>query len=377
MFPSALALSLSLFQTAEAGRCDTYIRRAESASGASLIQVFNTLVRCDAEQAETNFVRFMTRATDAETLTALSIAAIEADIWTPVWDMPSKISNYEARDIVTNAIGDSCAENEKIATFLQGAYGALTEVNFARWEDAIVACESENFGAWVTGQIESPPARAFDGKYDTLLQSFLKRTDGAEALPSLQVAAIAAAGNGGPFDALIDATNKAVSPALGGNIAQADQEALSETLLNIANQVSPEQARKLAETMALSGDDAGAASLLPVVYADRQRGNGNFVYGAAAVEAGDCKGTQTAVIHFAELAEPGQRWVIAEDNAAPLRESRPRLKKCESEGDWNIRISAEPLTGSGLNDWVEGLEEEWTSRGYEVSTRSEDDLVIE
>ena len=150
-----------------------------------------------------------------------------------------------------------------------------------------------------------------------------------------------------------------------------------KTLLNIANQVSPEQARKLAETMALSGDDAGAASLLPVVYADRQRGNGSFVYGAAAVEAGDCRGTQTAVIHFAELAEPGQRWVIPEDNAVPLRESRPRLKKCESEGEWNIRISAEPLTGSGLNDWVAELEEEWTSRGYDVSTRSEGDLVIE
>jgi hypothetical protein len=42
------------------------------------------------------------------------------------------------------------------------------------------------------------------------------------------------------------------------------------------------------------------------------------VYGIAAVEAGECKGTQTAVIYYAELSEFGQRWVIAEDRVLKL-----------------------------------------------------------
>jgi hypothetical protein len=376
---STLLLSTSLLTApAQAGRCDNYIRRADSSSGAALIQNFNSLARCDAQLAEDNFTRFMTRATDADTLSALSLAAIQADVWNPIWMMPGKIRSYEARDIVTNKIGEACAENEKVVTFLQGAYAGIREVDFARWEDALVACESESFDGWLTDQITAPPARAFDGKFDTLLKAFIKRSDGAAALPDLQAGAIAAAGNGGPYDAMIDAMNKAVSPSLGGQISETDQIDLSAALINIANQVPADKARKIAETLSMSGDEANAASLLPVVYSDRVQADGGYMYGVAAIEAGECKGTQTAMIHFAELSEPGQRWVIPEDSAAGILASKPRLKKCTAEGDWQVRISAEPLTNSAaVDDWVISIAAEWSGRGYEVNTRSEKGISAE
>lgn len=370
---SALLISFTLLSpAAQAGKCDTYIRRADSASGASLISAFSSLAQCDAQAAEDNFIRFMTRATDSDTLSQLSLAAISADVWNPVWTMPGKIKDYEARDIVTNQIGEACASNEKVATFLQGAYAGIKEVDFNRWEDALVSCDQDAFGAWITQQIENPPAKAFDGKFDTLIKVYLKRTDGAAALPSLQTGAIAAAGNGGPYDVLIKAMSDAVTPNLGGDITPEDQAALTEALVAVANEVPADKAKAVADALYISGNESAAAGLLPVIYSDRVQSGGGFVYAAAAVEAGECKGTQTAIIHYAEVSEAGQRYSIETDDASPLRSAKKRLKKCTSEGEWTLRVSNQPLDGSGgVRDWVGELEQEWAGKGYEVSVRSE------
>ncbi|MFT4976516.1 MAG: hypothetical protein ACI8S6_002421 [Myxococcota bacterium] len=375
---SALLIPAVLLAPAHAGKCDSYIRRADTSSGTALVQNFTNLARCDLSEAEANFTRFMTRATDADTLSALSLAAIDVEVWTPVWAMPGKIKSYEARDIVTDQIGASCAENAKVATFLQGGYAGLREVDFARWEDALVACQAEGFDAWVVSQIESPPAKAFDGKYDTMLKVFTERTAGAAALPTLHNAAVIAAGNGGPYDALINAMTNAVSPALGGDIAPADQEALSAALVAVANAVPAEKARKVAETLAASGNEAAAASLLPVVFSDRVQSGGGFMYGVTAVEAGECKGTQTAVVHFAELSEPGNRWIVTEEHATDIRTSKPRLKKCTPEGEWMLLVSVEPLAdGAALREWVTEIESQWAGKGYEVSSRGENGINLD
>ena len=374
----ALLISATLLNPAHAGKCDTYLRRADSSSGQALINNFNSLAKCDSTLAEDNFVRFMTRATDADTLASLSLAAIDAEVWSPVWAMPGKIKSYEARDIVTAAIGEACAENESVVTFLKGAHAGLREVEFARWTDAMISCENEGFDTWLTGQVEAPPAKAFDGKFETLLKVYLKRTEGAAALPHLQTGAIAAAGNGGPYDALIRAMSDSVTPSLGGDISAEDRTALSASLVAVANAVPADKAKEVANTLFQSGDEAAAAQLLPVIYSERVRSGGSFVYGVVAVEAGECKGTQTAVVHFAELSEPGQRWYVTEEHATSIRDAKPRLKKCTAEGDWQIQVSPEPLeNNAALQSWLSEIEQQWASKGYEVSNRAEKGLTVE
>ncbi|MEL6347291.1 MAG: succinate dehydrogenase assembly factor 2, partial [Myxococcota bacterium] len=211
---TTLTLGFAMLSPAHAAKCDAYLRKAETAQSQELVKAFNDLATCEKETAERNFTRFMTRATDSEVLTQLSLAAIENDIWTPVWSMPGKIKSYEARDIIAGGIGGACTENEKVVTFLQGAYAGLKDIDFQQWDDALLACESPELMTWMTGKIEDPPDRPFDAKFNTLMTVYTKKK-GADALGSLQKGAIDAAQSGGPYNTILQQMNAAVTPTLG------------------------------------------------------------------------------------------------------------------------------------------------------------------
>ena len=84
MFSLLVGIALST-PAAQAGNCDAYVRRAESAQGAALVGAFEKLVACDKERAAAVYKdSFLRRASDLDTLHSLSMSAIEADVWTPV-----------------------------------------------------------------------------------------------------------------------------------------------------------------------------------------------------------------------------------------------------------------------------------------------------
>jgi hypothetical protein len=83
-----------------------------------------------------------------------------------------------------------------------------------------------------------------------------------------------------------------VAPDLGGQTTAEDQKKLEEALVSVATQVPADKSRSVANQLANSGSDAAAATLLPTLYPDRVQGGGGFLYGALAVEAGECDGNK-------------------------------------------------------------------------------------
>ena len=377
MFTSLLVGITLITPDAAAGKCDSYLRQANSTSGSSLIRAFERLASCDSTMAEQNFHQIMTRATDAESLTNLSIAAINGNIWSPVWTMLGKISSYEARDAVAESIGQECSSNDKVVTFLQGAYAGLKDIDFQQWDDAFLSCDSASLSDWMIQQIENPPEKMFDGKFEKLVD-ILVAQKGRDALPYLITGAINAADNG-PYNKMLEAMNIAVTPTLGTGIPPEDQRALEQALIQVAQGVSPNKAREVADSLAGSGSEQAAISLLPTIYSDRLQNGGGFLYGVASIETGECKGEKTAIIHYAQVEEPGSRWLIDDEVEGPIRAVKPRLKKCTPEdGEWIVRITLEPLSsGSAIGGWVDDLEGQWTGQGYEVSTRSEKAIILD
>lgn len=357
--------------TASAANCDSLVAKAERVSGTDVAAVFSQVAACDKKVAEDNYTRFMARATDADSLVALSSAAIESDVWNPVWLQLGKISDYEARDIVAQEVGASCGDSAKVVSFLQGAYFGLRDTDFSRWKQAFAACESDDLGSWLEAQVAKPPSRQFDDKFDALMGFYVNRA-GADALPTLTKAAIAAA-ESGPFDAILIKMDEAVAPALGQELSGDDKAKLESSLIEVARAVDSEKARAVADRLANAGSQSAAAKLLPAVYPDRVQSGGGFLYGAASIELGECKGEKSAILHVAEVYEPGRRWIIATEAEGPMRAFKPKLKKCDlEEGDWPVAITAQPVASSkDIDPWVEGLEKTWSEKGYEVKVQSE------
>jgi len=244
--------------------------------------MYGELGQSDRTTAEKNFTRFMTRAGDADTLATLSLVAIENQIWTPVWAMPAKIKSYEARDIIAQQIGEACADQEVVITFLKGAYAGLRDIDFQQWDNALLACENPSLDSWMVSQVENPPDKMFDGKFDTLMGVFVKKR-GAEALPHLAKGAIDAAASSGPFNTILQQMDAAVAPEFGGERTEADIIALRESLVQVAKAVEPDKAREVAEQLATAGDESAAASLLPSIYADRMLSDGGLLHAAADI----------------------------------------------------------------------------------------------
>ncbi len=366
----------ALFSAPASAACEKEVAAAQKQEGAAVAPAFKKVIECDAKIAKQTFPTLLQKTADVESIVALSMVAINNDVWNPVWEMLSLIKDYDARDEVAAAIGGKCAENEKVVSFLQGAYFGLRDIEFSRWEGALVTCKAESFDAWMVSTVESPPAKQYDEKYSKVAEIYVKR-NGVDSLESLSKAGVKAAENNGPFDAVLIAMDSAVAPELGADISADDQAALETALVSMAKSLPPEQARSIADRLSNAGSASAAASLLPAIYPDRLRG-GSFVYGGIAIESGECKGEKTAILHVAEVHEPGKRYLIAEDANAGMSAFSPKLKKCEmDEETWPVIISAEPLSDDGVDNFYATIEAQWTEKGYEVKRRDEDKVVLD
>ena len=70
--------------SAEAG-CDSLARRAMASSGSALATNFKSLARCSVDEADATFESLLPRAKNVDTLVDLSMAAIDTNVWNPVW----------------------------------------------------------------------------------------------------------------------------------------------------------------------------------------------------------------------------------------------------------------------------------------------------
>lgn len=366
---------LTLSTIAHAGACDGELAKISSLSAETVAASYASLLQCDKAAAETNFNRYLEKATDSDALLRLSMAAIDGNTWKPLWSALGKITSYEARDEVARRVGSACTTNAKVVSFLEGAYFGLRDIEFQQWDDAFTACPDSGLWQWMDKTVASPPDKMFDEKYDALLGVYA-RTRKVEALPALTTAAQKAAASG-PFDMILAKMGDAVAPGIGEDPDPAAQARLTESLVAVAKAVSADKARSVANQLANSGEDAAAAQLLPVIYPGRAQ-NGSFVYGAVAVEAGDCGGKKQAWLHYATVYEPGKRWSILQDIEGPMRAGKARLgKTCTAEGTWTVAYTPEPLkSASEVDDWAKGLEKEWADKGYDTKGVKEKDVKL-
>jgi hypothetical protein len=371
-----LAVALAaLTPTANAGKCDALIKKADTAPVADLPKAFEAAAACSAEEASAAFPRFLSRATDSEVLVQLSLVAINRDIWNPVWTMLGRISDYSTRDIISGQVGEACTTNPKVVTFLQGAYVGLRGLDFQQWDDAFQTCQAPELRAWMDQQISNPPTGSYDEKYEQLLGIYIN-VKRAEALPGLKTAALAALSDG-PFDAILLKMEEAVAPRLGAEISAENKAAIEAALVEIATSASPERARAVAERLVATGADASAASLLPVVFPDRVKG-GTFTWGGMAIERGECKGVKTAILHTAVISEPGKRWIVTDEAVPAMGNYKGRLKKCTmEEGAWPVVISAEPLVPGSIDAWARSVGGEWAAQGYTVEIHPEAPISLD
>ncbi len=378
MWTSALSfLLVASSPSAEAAACDTYARRAKSAKGSAISPAFRALAKCDTGEAKATFNSMLPNANTVDSLVDLCMAAVETKVWTPVWSVLShQALDYDVRDQVAQRIGAACNQNQDIVAFLQGAYFGIRDIEFQQWDDAFLACDNAALHDWVIQQAENPPNKMFDEKFNALLGILVQRKK-AEALPSLAKGAVKAA-NSGPFDAILMQMDAAVQPGIGEDITADDKTALEQALVSVAQQVSPIKARTVADRLANAGARPAAAQLLPVVYPDRAGSDGTYSYGAASIERASCDGEKRIVIHTATIKEPGKRWIILSDVRAPMQALKPKLSKCDSEGEWAVSTTPEPVVSSkAIDQWVDGLVKQWEGKGYEVSTKGEKSITLD
>jgi hypothetical protein len=364
-------LSIVLPIVSYAGPCDAHLRKATSTDGAALVRGYEAMLNCDHEQAQVAFDDFMRGSKDVGTLVNLSMAAIKAKAYTPVWNMLEKVPDYSARDEIAKGVGAHCKADPNVVTFIKGAYYGLRGRQFGQWQEALILCETTELTRWLEEVIVQPPKTSYDEKYNTVLNAYVKQRR-YESLPVLERAAVASANEGGPFTSVLEKMDQAVQPGLGQSISAADRERLERSMATVAGAVLPEQAALVADRLFNAGSEAAAASLLPAVYPERVQGNDMFLYGAASVET--CDGE--AVIHYAAIYEPAKRWSITMDVEEPTRAFKPKLK-CTTDGPWPVLVTSEPLTDkSGLDDWAKDIETKWSNKGNEVKLKMEKAITL-
>jgi hypothetical protein len=364
-------LSLAFPLISQAGPCDTYLRKASTSEGETLVKAFEGLLKCDHEQAQVAFDDFMRGSKNVGTLVKLSITAIDAKAYTPIWNMLEKIPDYNTRDEIAKGVGDHCKTNDNVVTFIKGAYYGLRGRQFGQWEEALILCETEALTSWLEEVIVQPPKTTYDDKYNTVLTAYVKQRR-YEALPVLERAAVASANQGGPFTSVLEKMDQAVQPGLGQSISEANRERLERSMATVASAILPEQAALVADRLFNAGSVDAAASLLPSVYPERVQSNDMFLYGTAAIES--CDGE--AIIHYAPVYEPAKRWSILADVEEPSRTFKPKLK-CATEGEWPVLVTAEPLTEkSDLDTWAKDISTQWINKGLEVKLKSEKSITL-
>jgi hypothetical protein len=361
--------------TALAAPCDAQVARIDSLPPADVARAATSLAACDTTLVDANFLRLVKRATDEDALVALFLAAIDAEatgaVGPALAKLPSRVTTedgteYDLRDAVSMRIGEACADHPRVAPYLTTTHTALKNVEFQQWDDAWVACTDPALQAYATRAVLATPASSYEERYASLVAMFVKKS-GPAALPTLGEAAVKAAKDGGPFDALLEAMSKA-------GRGEAGRAALTGVLVDVARQVDTPRAQRIGFALADSGAEAAAGSLVPTLYKDRAQADGTFVYGLAAVEAGVCGGTKTAVIHGALGTEPGKAWSVVRAAETPLRAAKPRLGKACTDvtAPWPVFATLEPLRNEGeLGGWLETLEQSWVKDGYTVKIQRE------
>ncbi|MBT3220352.1 MAG: hypothetical protein HN348_14800 [Proteobacteria bacterium] len=369
----AIAILLLLLPaTGFAGKCDYLVKRAGTTQGDALVRAYSDLLKCDQELAQSSFDEFMRNSKDVGTLVDLSMVAIRAKTYTPVWSMLEKIPDYGARDEVSKGIGSKCNKEPEVVTFLKGAYYGLRGRQFSQFESALITCNSPELTTWLEEVVATPPSASYDEKYNAVITAYVKQKRG-NALPILERAAVAAAGNGGPFNTVIEKMEQAVQPVFGEDMTDEEKAKLEASLITVAGAVIPEQAAMVADRLYNSGNQAAAASLLPRVYPDRVQSGGRLMYGVAAIESCD---SQT-VVHYTAVYEPSKRWSILEDVTDTARGFKARLK-CESNDPWPVLSTSEPLARKAdVDTWVNGLVEQWVAKGHETKSKSEKDISLD
>jgi hypothetical protein len=368
-----LTLLLTL-PAASAGSCDKQISALKSATPEAVAGAYAALAKCDKATAEASFNDALTRATNVEALSSLAFVAIDGEMWKPMWGALGKISDYEARDEVARAVGTACAERPLVVTYLQGAYMGLRDIEFQQWDDAFVACDDAGLTAWMEKEIKNPPKKKFDEKFVNLMAIYIKKA-GLGALPVLTESAVAAAADG-PFEAVLFKIGEAAQPEMGSTNTPEIQAKFESAMVEVASKVDKEKAMAVASQLANNGSEGAAAKLLPVLYGNVAKG-GVYTYGAASVEAGDCAGKKQAILHVANVDEPGTRWSILRDLEPELRSSKAKLKGCTTEDPWPVMHTPAPVSGkSEVDQWLKEVQADWEGRGYAVKVQKEKTITL-
>ncbi|MGC6492715.1 MAG: hypothetical protein ACON5B_07725 [Myxococcota bacterium] len=354
---------------AEAGSCDTYLRRAETAKGTTLLAAYDRLASCDANMARENFPRFMMRSGDVETLVPLTLKAIDLGAFKQVGKMMEKVP-YENQVDVARDVGSACETQPSVVTFLHESAKELRGTSFTRWAPAHEACSASAHQTWLATQVASPPSSPYSDRYDAVVRA-LSKHQGAAALPVLEKATIQAA-KGGPFANLLDHIARAVEPSsYGAEIPEADREAMRETYLRIAKNIAPEQARQVADKLYTLGEEATAAGLIPSIFPASVQGDGTILWGSAAIETCDSK----AIVHWATFTRPPEVWATPDLVADAIRAAKPKLK-CDS-GDWKVVTSDEPLANrTQVQAWAEVQATVLVGSGADIKFKEEKGLSL-
>lgn len=351
--------------------CAALVERAASVSGDDAAELFVELVDCDAKLAEKHFGDFMRAAGEVGALVELSLTAIDAQLYTPVWKMLDKVPDIGARVEVAKGVGAQCDAHAEVLPFLKGALLALDDRQFGAWRDALTTCAADDMVAWLAEVAARPPSVPYDEKYNAVTDALVKHRR-ADALPVLEQAAIHAGTEGGPFLTALDRMADAVRPeGFGAKLTAADTELLEAALVRVAEAVPPEQARQVGERLYQAGSGGTAATLLPRIFPDRVT-DGRLRYGVAAVES--CGGD--AVVHHALVSEPATRWTIVDDVTPLARAFKPRLK-CRAEEAWPVVTTPEPVGGDeDVARWAADLVSQWEGRGVATKAREEKPIAL-
>lgn len=364
-FLATITLAFTYSTNASAGSCDWMVRKVATTEGESLVKLYRDLIKCDRAAAETTFDEFMRASKDLETLLPLTLLAIDQKIHRPVWEMIDKLP-YEVRDDLAYEVGAACSDRDQVIPFLQGAFYGLRAPDLARWSTSFQSCPKGVFVDWLEGIVREPPAQAYDEKYNTALNGYVKQRK-IDALPVLVKAAIVSADKEGPFNAIVEKMGQAAQPTgFGATMSTGDRTRLEESMIEVAKNVGQEKAAVVADRLSQLDSEKAAASLLPVIFPERVKG-GRLEYGTAAVEA--CDGQ--AIIHWSMVSDPAKRWWVLDDVEAELRTAKAKLK-CETEGEWPTFGMNEPASDrSSVDDWLSVVTAAWTDKGFKVKTKEE------
>ena len=72
---------LAFSTSARAADCSALLARADGLAPDAVAGAFKDLVSCDKKTAETNFLKYLVRATDSDALVGLVMTAVDADVW--------------------------------------------------------------------------------------------------------------------------------------------------------------------------------------------------------------------------------------------------------------------------------------------------------